>query len=63
MVGFRHENISNEKCILIHQCDLDRIEAKLDFVIEKLNALTGIKGFAMNVFANITGSTIDFRRR
>lgn len=59
MEGFRLESISRAKCIQIRQCDLDRIEAKLDLILERLNGMNGIKDFGIGLLANIIGNRID----
>lgn len=43
----------------IHQCDLKRIEDKLDLILNKLNGMDGIKGFGISVLANLVGNRID----
>ena len=63
MVGFTLESISKEKCTQIRQCDLQRIEDKLDLILEKLNGMNGIKDFGVNILANIVGNRIDGNRR
>lgn len=44
-----------------HQCDLQRIEDKLDFIIQKLNSYNALKDFGVGVLANIFGNRIDGR--
>lgn len=61
MVGFTLESISKERCTQIHQCDLKRIEDKLDLILNKLNGMDGIKGFGISVLANLVGNRIDGR--
>lgn len=63
MEGFKSGSISKERCTLIRQCDLDRIEAKLDLILEKLNGMNGIKDFGISVLANIVGNRIDGNKR
>lgn len=46
-----------------HQCDLERIEKKLDLILDKLNSMNGIKDFGVNVLANIVGNRIDGNKR
>nr|DAY73326.1 MAG TPA: protein of unknown function (DUF4083) [Caudoviricetes sp.] len=40
---------------------MKRIEDKLDLILDKLNSMNGIKGFGVNVLANIVGNRIDGR--
>lgn len=61
MVGFTLGNTLKAKCMPIHQCDLERIEKKLDLILDKLNSMNGIKDFRVNVLANIVGNRIDGR--
>lgn len=46
-----------------HQCDLERIEKKLDLILDKLNNMNGIKDFGVSVLANIVGNRIDGNKR
>lgn len=45
-----------------HQCDIDRIEQKLDYIIKKLEDMDGIKGFGVNLAANIVGNLFDGKK-
>lgn len=63
MVGFKLENTSSIKCTQIRQCDLQRIEDKLDLILERLNGMNGIKDFGISVLANIVGNRIDGNKR
>lgn len=63
MVGFTLENTSRVKCMQTHQCDLKRIEDKLDLILDKLNNMNGIKDFGISVLANIVGNRIDGNKR
>lgn len=45
-----------------HQCDIDRIEQKLDYIIKKLEDMDGIKGFGVNLAANIIGNWFDGKK-
>lgn len=47
----------------IRQCDLERIEDKLDYLIRKVDDMDGIKGFGVNLAANVLGNFIDFSKR
>lgn len=62
-VGFTLENTSKERCTQIHQCDLQRIEDKLDLILDKLNGMNGIKDFGISVLANVFGNRIDGNKR
>lgn len=37
---------------------LDRIDKKLDTIIEKLNNMDGLRGFGTSLLANIIGNSI-----
>lgn len=37
---------------------LDRIDKKLDTIIEKLNKMDGLRGFGTSLLANIIGNSI-----
>lgn len=63
MVDFMSESISNIRCTQIRQCDLMRIEDKLDYIIQKLEEIDGIKGFGVNLAANIIGNMLDGNKR
>lgn len=64
MVGFTLENTSRTRCTQIHPCDdLKRIEEKLDYIIDKLESMDGIKGFGVNLAANIIGNMLDCGKR
>lgn len=53
-------NTSNTKCTQTLPCDdLKRIEEKLDYIIEKLKNMDGIRGFGVNLAANIIGNMFD----
>lgn len=45
----------------IRPCDLQRIEDKLDLVLQKLNSYSVIKDFGIGVLANVFGNRIDGR--
>lgn len=59
MVGFKSENTSSQKCTQIQPCDLKRIEDKLDYIIKKIEDMDGLKGFGVNLAANIIGNVLD----
>lgn len=40
------------------KCMIERIEAKLDYLIERVNGLSGIRGFGDNLIANIIGNIL-----
>lgn len=63
MPGFISESISKEKCTQTRQCDLQRIENKLDLILDRLNNMNGIKDFGISVLANIFGNRIDGNKR
>lgn len=56
-------SISRERCTQTRPCDLERIEAKLDLILERLNNMNGIKDFGISVLANIVGNRIDGNKR
>lgn len=62
-MGFALENTSRIKCTQIHPCDLERIESKLDLILERLNGMNGIKDFGISVLANIVGNRFDGGKR
>ncbi len=37
---------------------IERIEEKLDYLIERVNGLSGIRGFGDNLIANIIGNIL-----
>lgn len=41
------------------QHKLEEIESKLDRIIEMLESANGIKGFSLNLLANIIGNAVD----
>lgn len=41
---------------------LDRIEEKLDLLIQKIGDLDGIKGFGVNLLANVVGNMLDGKK-
>lgn len=45
------------------QCDLQRIEEKLDYIIKMIEDMDGIKGFGVNLAANVLGNFLDFGKR
>lgn len=63
MAGFKLENTSSQRCMPTRQCDLERIEDKLDYLIRKVDDMDGIKGFGVNLAANVLGNFIDFSKR
>lgn len=41
---------------------LDRIEDKLDAIIERLGNLDGAKGFGVSLLANVVGNMLDGKK-
>ena len=41
---------------------LDGIEEKLDLLIQKIGDLDGIKGFGVNLLANVLGNMLDGKK-
>lgn len=41
---------------------LEEIESKLDRVIEMLKNANGIRGFGLNVLANLVGNAVDGKK-
>lgn len=50
------ENISSTRCMTTRLCN---IEDKLDYIIKKLDNIDGLRGFGINVAANIIGNMFD----
>ena len=42
----------------VEKCMIERIEEKLDYLIERVNGLSGIRGFGDNLIANIIGNIL-----
>ena len=40
------------------KCTIERIEEKLDFLIESVSRLSGLRGFGDNLIANIVGNIL-----
>lgn len=60
-------SISSTRCMTTAPCDdiarrLDGIEEKLDLLIQKIGDLDGIKGFGVNLLANVLGNMLDGKK-
>lgn len=42
----------------VEKCMIERIEEKLDYLIESVNRLSGLRGFGDNLLANIVGNIL-----
>lgn len=60
-------SISSTRCMTTARCDdiaqrLDSIEEKLDSLIQRVGDLDGIKGFGVNLLANVVGNMLDGKK-
>lgn len=56
MAGFKLENTLSQRCMQTQLCE---INDKLDYIIKKINDMDGIKGFGVNLAANVIGNLLD----
>lgn len=60
-------SISSTRCMTTAPCDdiaqrLYSIEEKLDSLIQRVGDLDGIKGFGVNLLANVVGNMLDGKK-